>query len=153
MKKTTAIKKAWEGAKSNDEAATALLSMAKGDNELMSDLMEPHLDRIVREAVGEYKRDVRGYIWTRPVAPDNRVAALARANALSLFDLRLPSGLRLGDATAKDVAEARDYYASEASKMAAKAGFFGALVEVMKGGKTVQEQFDATDLEKLRYAA
>lgn len=151
-KAPAAIAQAWEGAQTNAEATERLVQMMQRDPDLYREIVAPFERDAAALAVQRSKIDTRSYIWTRPSAPDNRVAALARTNAVTLLDMRLPSGVRLGDATRDMVAEAATYYREAEAQMRGKAAFFEAVLGRVKGRKCVSECLSAEELQELRDA-
>jgi len=152
-KAPAAIAQAWEGAQTNAEATERLVQMMRDDPQLYREIVAPFERDAASLAVQRAKISDRSYIWTRPTAPDDRVSALARTNAVTLLDMRLPSGIRLGDATADMVREAAEYYREAEAQMRGKAVFFEAVCKRIKGRKRVSECLSAVDLERLRVAA
>jgi hypothetical protein len=151
-KAPAAISQAWEGAQDNADAAQRLLDMMQADPDLYREVVAPFERDAASLAVQRQKIAQRSYIWTRPTGPDNRVAALARTNAVSLLDMRLPSGVRLGDATAAEVAEAAQWYRDAETQMRGKAVFFEAIASRVKGRKRVGECLSAAELEHIKNA-
>lgn len=146
----TAVRMAWHGADSTEEAADRLLAHMRDDAALYNILMAPHERRIVMEAVGSYRRRERATIWHHDPRPDQRVAALARVNTQSLLDMRLPSGRRLGDATHDDVVAAAEDYKARAGWNMEKSRFFAKVAKRTPQGKRVGDVLSAADLAKLR---
>jgi len=151
-KAPAAIAQAWEGATTNAEAAERLAEMMRADMELYREILAPFERDAAAMAVQRQKVATRSYIWTRPTAADSRVEALARTNAVSLLDMRLPSGVRLGDATAADVQDAAGWYRDAEAQMRGKAMFFEAVAQKIKRGKRVADCLSAQELQKLRDA-
>lgn len=147
-----AVREAWSGAETNAEATDRLLAIMQSDMSVYAAAMAPHERRVAANLVAQNKIIRRAYIWSRPAAPDNRVAALSRANAVSLYDMRLPSGKRLGDATRDDVAAASADYASRAQWNADKARFFNAVARRMGNTGTVSSALTAAQLEEIKNA-
>lgn len=157
MKHTTerslaAIAQAWEGASTNDEAAERLLEQMNRDPKLYREIVAPFEGEAARLAIQRSKRAERRVIWNRPSAPDKRVHALAQTNALTLLDMRLPSGKRLGDADADETREAAEHYRQAEAHMRSKAVFLEAVSAKVKGRKCVAECLSAEELERLRDA-
>jgi len=159
-----AVRQAWETASNVDEACINLERMMEADHELHRAIMLPHVKSAVRTLVNGSKNSDRKMIWDRslpnkawqrPVAPDNRVAALAQINSMTILDMRLRSGKRLADATISDVVSERDYYSEMANHMGDKATFFAKVADRMEQLKknTVAEAFNVNDLEAIRVAA
>ena len=159
-----AVKEAWEDAASVNDACANLERMILADSELYRAVMQPHVNQAIRALINGSKVSERKTIWDksmpnkawqRPTAPDSRVDVLARINTLTILDMRLRSGKRLADATFKDVADERDYYASVAEHMSEKASFFAKVAERLdeNNNKTVADAFDVNDLEAIRVAA
>jgi len=148
------VASAWDGAETNAEAAENLLSMMRSDPNVYRQIMEPHEKTAASQAVNGYKQRQRHRLWTRPSAPDARVDALARGNAGSLFEMRLPSGKRLGDALRDEVEDAAQTYHDLAEWNAAKARFFKAIAEKMppRAKKRVADVLTAAELEELKNA-
>lgn len=148
-----AIARAWATAQDNATAAENLLRMMQADDELYREVVAPFERQAAMLAVQRKKLQQRGYVWNRPTAPDERVAALARTTALSLLDIRLTSGKRLGDATVQDVRREAEFYEARAREHGAKALFYTRIAERMKGRKTVAQVWSAAELEDIRDAA
>lgn len=160
MEVKDAVKQAWEGADSVDGACDNLKAMMEANRTLYNSVMQPHIDTAVRDLIGSDKRQERRQIWSkqvakwsRPVAPDERAKVLARINTMTIMDMRLRSGKRLGDAMKNEVADERDYYSKMSDHMADKARFFGVIAEKMKKDQTVSQAFKPQDLEAVRVAA
>lgn len=147
-----AIREAWSAAQSNEEATERLLAIMRQDPAVYSLAMAPHEHNVAASLVSRQKIERRHYIWTRPAAPDNRVSALSRVNAVSLLDMRLPSGKRLGDATRDEVEDAAQDYTARAKFNSDKAGFFTAVARKMKPKQTVAAAWTAAELEEIRNA-
>lgn len=147
-----AISEAWAGAQSNADALENMLALMAANPDVYAAAMEPHERSIAQALVAGFKRERRAYIWNRPSAPDSRVEALTRANAVSLFDMRLPSGKRLGDAVKSDLVEAAAFYADLAKRNDDKAKFLAAVAQKMKGARTVSSVWSAAELEEIRNA-
>lgn len=159
-----AVREAWENASSVDDACANLERMIETDHEIYRAVMQPHVSQAIRSLINGSKiserksiwdRSMPNKAWQRPTAPDSRVEVLARINTLTILDMRLRSGKRLADATFKDVANERDYYASVAEHMTEKANFFAKVAERLDATntKTVAEAFNINDLEAIRVAA
>ena len=131
-----------------EEAAAALLRRVRGDAALWAALMEPHEKMAADAAVRGMVHEQRRRIWARPVEPDARVAALANMHA-TLMDFRLPSGLRLRDATAADCMDGATFYARQAGDMAWKARWLSAVAEACGDG-VVADAMDERALAALR---
>lgn len=147
-----AIAEAWAQAESNEQARDRLLAIMQDDPEVLALATEPHLPGIAAQLTARHKIARRAYLWSRPSAPDARVSAMARINAVSLLDMRLPSGKRLGDATGAEVAEAADYYAEAARRHNDKARFFRAVVSRVGAKKTVGDVLTDAELEEIKDA-
>lgn len=146
-----AIKAAWEGCETNAEAAEALRAMMETDQDVYDAIVGPILKSAAETAVAEYKVERRSYHWQRPVAPDNRVALLARANRASILDeWRLHSGKTLGDATADDIRSELALYREAERQAASKAKFFTAILGKIHEGKTVRQSMTALDVDEMR---
>lgn len=152
MNLSEAISAAWDGAQSNVEALENLLAIMRAEPEVYTAAMEPHERAVAQALVAGFKRERRAYIWSRPSAPDDRVKALTRANAVSLYDMRLPSGKRLGDAVRADLVEAAAFYADLAKRNDDKAKFLAAVAQKMKGARPVSAVWTAAELEDIRNA-
>lgn len=155
-----AIRDAWDGAETVDQACDNLKRMMEADKALYRAVMQPHIDGVVRSIIGDEKRQERRKIWSkttkdwsRPVQPDNRASVLAQINRMSIMDMRLRSGKRLADAMKAEIVSERNYYSAMADHMGDKARFFGIIADKMKDGKTVSQVFKTNDLEALRDAA
>lgn len=148
-----AISTAWEGSEDNATAAAKLRAAMAKDPALYREIMEPWEERAALEAVRAKKLARRTYLWNRPAAPDGRVTALARTNAVSLLDMRLTTGKRLGDAMLAEVKAEAEFYAARARQHGAKAAFFERIAAKMKGRKTVAQIWDVADLEEIKNAA
>lgn len=147
-----AITEAWSHAETNEEATERLLAIMRCDDAVYRLAMQPHERAVAAGLVAQRKIKRRAYIWNRPSAPDNRVEALARTNAVSLLDMQLPSGKRLGDATRDEVIAAADDYKARADWNAAKARFLSKVSEKMKGKRPVKSVWTAAELEELKDA-
>lgn len=152
QKAPAAVRQAWETAQTNTEAGENLLSMMRADPELWREVLEPFERQAASLAVQRRKIQQRNYLFNRPSAPDDRVKMLARTNAVTLLDSRLPSGKRLGDATREDVAQAAEFYAGRATIMAGRATFYRTVGEKLRGKKTVAQVWTAAQLEEIRDA-
>jgi hypothetical protein len=155
-----AIEAAWDGADSVKQACENMLRMMENDRALYRAVMHPHEWSVVNGLIGDAKRGQRKNIWNktvanwqRPVAPDERAKVLAQINSLTIMDMRLRSGKRLGDAMKEEVVDERDYYSKMSDHMADKARFFGIVAEKMTEKQTVAEAFKPDDLEAVRVAA
>lgn len=155
-----AVSQAWGNANDENQACENLLRMMKDDRSLYRAVMQPHEAEVVRGLIGDAKRGQRRQIWsksvatwTRPIAPDERAKVLARINTLTIMDMRLRSGKRLGDAVRAEVEGERDYYSKMSDHMADKARFFGVIADKMKKNQTVSQAFKPQDLEAVRVAA
>lgn len=155
-----AVYQAWENANDENQACENLLRMMKDDRRLYRAVMQPHEAYVARGLIGDAKRGQRRAIWdksvttwTRPVGPDERAKVLAQINSLTIMDMRLRSGKRLGDAVRTEVEGERDYYSKMSDHMADKARFFGIVAEKMTDKQTVAEAFKPDDLEAVRVAA
>ncbi|MDE2342100.1 MAG: hypothetical protein KGL63_01690 [Betaproteobacteria bacterium] len=147
-----AVSEAWSMAQTNEEATERLLAIMQSDQAVYALAMAPHERAVAARLVAERKIARRHYIWTRPSAPDARVAALTRVNAVSLLDMQLPSGKRLGDATREEVEAAAMDYSARAKFNADKAGFLTAVLRKMKSQQTVAAAWTAAELEEIRNA-
>lgn len=145
-----AVRDAWDGAADTQAAAARLTAMVRADADLYRDLMAPMEQAAIMQALRAHRGVERRAIWNRPAQADDRVAALAQSNADSLFDMRLSTGKRLGDATRADVGAEAAYYGTRAADMTAKAGFFRRIADRLADDRTVAQAFSAADLESLR---
>lgn len=141
-------------------AARLLEERAKQNPALLRALTAAYLPKACWAAMRQYAMSERCEIWRAPnaVNPDRehaRVRQLARANAVSLFDFRLPiSGCpKLGDATREMVEEACAFYQVRAVDMLGKAAFLRAVAGLMKGKKTVRAQLKLEDIQRCHDAA
>jgi len=162
MQVSEAVKLAWEGADDMDDAIRVFSQIMETDRELYNEVVTPNIPGIIRSIIGEAKRTERRTIWgkrppadafVRPAAPDQRAAVLARINSMTILDMRLRSGKRLGDAEYQDVVSERDYYAAMSDHMGEKARFFARIAENMKADMTVSESLGADQIEAFRVAA
>ena len=152
--KDRAVRAAWELARDTDEAVAALLAMMVDDPALYHEIVTPaSAAAAARGAIGEYRRQQRSRMFSaefrRPAGPDHRVAMLARTNAETLFDMRLPSGIRLGDATRSDLNDAVDTYLTQIAVLKRRWVFFGSVAKRVKEGQSVREVWTEAELEKL----
>jgi len=148
-----AISQAWADADSNAQARDNLKSIAQADQDVMDELMRPHLDAAIARVIGDAKRAERRAIWTRPTGPDVIVSRLAKEAANTLYDMRLPSGQRLGDAFREDVAAARVVYQENADANQQKANFLGRVLSLVDEGKRVRDCVSLEQLEGFKVAA
>lgn len=148
--KQEAVKQAWDGAVDNDDALERLLDAMERDQDVMQAIMAPYYRTAAREALGGYKRSQRSYFFVRPAAPDNRVAMLAKTNQETMLDMRLPSGIRLGDAVKDDLTEAYEYYTKQAKYATQRSVFFSAVAKRLDKNQKVSEVWSASELEELR---
>jgi len=146
-----AISDAWDGTDTNEQAADNLLAAMRRDPALYALAMAPVEREVALRLTAEHKRQRRAYIWSRPAQPDNRVIALARSNAVTVLDMRLPSGKRLGDARRDDVMDAAQSYNQAAKYHASKGRFFAAVARKLKGTRCVADVWTAAALEALRH--
>jgi hypothetical protein len=161
MQVSEAVRLAWEDAEDMAEAVRNFTRMMEADGELYSEVVTPHIPGIVRGIIGDAKRSERKGIWdrkpaavfVRPAAPDQRAAVLARINSMTILDMRLRSGKRLGDAEYEDVVSERDYYAAMSDHMSEKSRFFARIAENMKADMTVAESLKVDQIEAFRVAA
>lgn len=152
-KASEAIKQAWAQAQTNAEAVENLKAAMDRDPDLYREIMDPHVENAARAAITRAKLSERTYLWTRPAAPDNRVKALTRSNAVTLLDMRLTNGQRLGDADKASVTAEAEYYQIATRNMAAKASFFDAIAQRLKPGQTVRQALSPPELEEIKNAA
>lgn len=152
QKAPTAIVEAWANATDNATAAENLRRMMAADPDLYREIVAPFEAQAAMSAVSVHKRQVRSRIFNRPSAPDDRVHQLARTNAVTLLDVRLPQGLRLGDATKEDLTRAIGEYEAQAGYLQKRAAFLRAVAGKMKGNKPVSAVWSAADLERIRDA-
>ena len=145
-----AVSQAWADADSNAQARDNLKAIAQADQAVMDELMQPHLDAAIARAIGDAKRAERRVIWTRPAGPDVIVARLAKEAASTLYDMRLPSGQRLGDAFRDDVAAAQAVYQVNADMNRQKADFLGRVLSLVDEGKRVRDCVSLEQLEEFR---
>jgi hypothetical protein len=145
-----AVARAWDNAQSNEDACEALLAMMERDPELYRLIMQPNARTTAMARVCAFKRAERAAIWHRPSDPDRRVHLLARSNRLSLLDLRLPSGKRLGDATKIEVLEAAQTYDDLAASNESKAVWLKRIAKKMPDTGAVQDVLNAQELEDLK---
>lgn len=131
-----------------DKRVAALLRAVKRIPEVYAEMMAPHEVPAARLLLRDSQRQERGALWARPTEPDARVAALAAGN--SLLDFRLPSGIRLRNATADEVGAAADFYTKQAADMAWKAKWLGQIVGRIKKDKTVGDCLTDADLIAIR---
>src|SRR5690625_4650533 len=100
------------------DAAKLLEKWAHQDAELKAALLEPLLKQACYQAVTRACRVYRRKVWTAPnytkSGNGQRVVALAN----SLMDFPLPGGVRLRDATKKQIEEAAGFYGRQARQMA-----------------------------------
>lgn len=141
------------------QAARLLEAAALKDAELLNAITKRYLSKACWELLRGYASNTRCEIWRAPNIPTpdrekDRVQHLARANAATLYDFRLPiEGLpRLGDATKGEVQQAATFYLRQAVDMAGKGRFLVAVVGLMKGTKPVRLQLKLTDLERCHAA-
>lgn len=152
LKAAAAVRQAWENAKTNTEAEHNLLTMMQGDEDLWREVLAPFEKQAAALAVQRRKIQQRSYLFNRPSAPDTRVKMLARTNAETLLDSRLPSGKRLGDATKDDLAEAEQHYSDASVVMAARASFYHVVAAKLRGQSTVAQVWSAAELEEIKNA-
>jgi hypothetical protein len=140
---------------SHDQAGAVdrLVSAARRDKALREALLAPWEYQAAQHVIGALIRQDRRTIWSRPSAPDARVAALSNAVSLSLLDFRLPGGKPLRDASAEDVSAAAGFYAEQAADMDAKARWLNAVAAALPDGAVVGDALDVATLDKLREEA
>jgi hypothetical protein len=146
-------RKATEGAKNAEDAAKALLAMAKADPDLYRKIMEPYEFSACRDAIDRLRLNERAAIWKAAqgeTRSNTSVRALARANTYTLLDFPLPSGTRLGDATVSDLTDAIGVYRAQASDMARKARFLELVCGRLKEGQRVSEALTPKELEDVQ---
>lgn len=145
-----AVKDAWQGAGSTEEAVERLLAAAEQSEEVYRALAGPYLRQFAFAAVGNIVQDTRDVIWSRPSAPDARAAALAQVNATTLYDFPLPGGKRLGDATREEIAEAAQFYMKQANDMAWKARWLSAVAAKVPKGKTARKALSIAAIAEMK---
>lgn len=147
-----AVASAWSSAADNDEARENLREMMDGDNLIYRAIMHLHEEEAISRAIATKRLATRRVIWNRPSAPDQRVVQLAMANSMTLYDMPLPSGLRLGEATIEDLRAASELWRGRARDMESKAIFMDRIAAKMKAGQKVRKAWKLPDLEALRSA-
>lgn len=152
--RTIAIAQAIGMADDNAGQRAALREAMDADPDVWRAIMEPWqeqaVSRAIADAVAAKRRGQRAHLWHRPAMPDSRVELLARTNGFTILDMRLPSGKRLGDATADDLRAAVALYQQQSAAMRDKAVFFAAIAARVAAGKTVAQCLRATEIERLR---
>jgi hypothetical protein len=145
-----AVKAAWRGAGSTEEAVDRLLEAAEESEEVYRALVGPYLRQFAFAAIGGIVKDTRDAAWARPTAPDARADALAQVNAATLYDFPLPGGKRLGDATAEEIAEAAQFYLKQANDMAWKSRWLSAVAAKIPKGKIARKALTVAALAEMK---
>lgn len=135
---------------SQREAVEMLVARMSVDAALRSEVMTPWEPRAAEALVRAVQTKSRAALWLRPVAPDDRIAALRNAAQTMLMDFPLPGGKRLGDATAEDLLAAGGFYSRQAGDMAHKARWLGAVRDRMGDAATVASALDEAALRALQ---
>jgi len=132
------------------DAAKLLEEWAHQDAELKAALLEPLLKQACYQAVTRACRVFRRKVWTAPnytkSGNGQRVVALAN----SLMDFPLPGGVRLRDATKKQIEEAAGYYGRQARQMAVITAWLQRIYSRLDHGSPVAEQLTEEQLVALR---
>jgi len=82
-------------------------------------------------------------------APDKLRDHLKRSITRQWFELPLPTGVKLGNATDEDIRENIAFYEKQASQMRGRAKFLRAILARMRPGKTVAKSFTEKQMETI----
>lgn len=152
-----AAQRALKVARGDARRATELLmDEARRDVDLYTALTEPWLSQAAYAAIRRLCQVERRSIWTAPGynkgGSGDRVVELAKGNAESLLDFRLPlAGLpRLGDATRTEIGEAESYYRTRARDMGAKARWLQLIAQSLGPRQKVRNALNDTRLRELQ---
>lgn len=132
------------------DAAGLLERRAVREPALRDALLAPFLSQACYQAVSLACRHSRRKIWTAPNYTKGGNGQRVVAHAKSLLDFPLPGGLRLRDATKKEVLAGANVYGQYADDMAGKARWLKAIAERLSGRKKVATVLSESELEDLR---
>lgn len=132
--------------------ATKLMAEAvRADGDLRDALTEPLINGACYDAIRKQCQAQRRHIWTAPnyttSGNGQRVGALAAGNLL-MFPL--PGGMRLGEATRVEIADAAGFYQRQADDMALKGRWLTLVAQSVPYGKKVAEVLTNERLSDLR---
>lgn len=131
------------------KATEYLEQTARKDVGVWKALTEGLLRNACYDACRGICRSERRIIWNSPNYSAGGNGERVKQHAETLMDWPLPGGMKLRDATKKDLLEASTFYQKQASKMAAISGWLGAIANKVKT-KTVGETLTDEQLRKLR---
>lgn len=135
-------------------ATAVLAARAMNDAAFLREYFEEVIKTASYEAVASCVRQERRAVWTtpQPTTKERRaqVVALAAGTVRTLHDFPLLGGLRLGDATREEVAEAAEFFGKQARDMAWKSRWLEHVAQSVPPGVKVAEVISAERLEELR---
>jgi len=139
-----------------NHASAVLFGRLSRDKALLQSVVQDAVYDAVHQHVEEAMRHrrvtlIRQVQAERQAGVDRKGAALALANSIaaSLFDFPLAGGVKLGDATGEQVAEAARRYSAQASDMSIKGAWLHTVAKRVPPDKRVRDVCTAADLDTL----
>ncbi len=171
-----AVEQAWADAKDTDEAAQNLYAMMLKDDDLYRAVLRPYEQNCAKMTVNQRKLTHRQLIWNKTPFPmpdavpethpakdwkaiteaRQRAARVTQRKALlsiaekTLLDMPLASGIKLGEATYKDVYHSYEWAERHYKGNLAKAQFYNAVLTRLNHEETkVHEVWTLQELEEI----
>lgn len=131
------------------KATEILEDQARGDVAIWKVLTEGLLRNACYDACRAICRSERKIIWESPNYDAGGNGERIKQHATTLMDWPLPGGMKMRDATKKDLMEAATFYSKQAAKMSAIAKWLDAVASKVKS-KTVGQTLTDKQLMELR---
>lgn len=139
-------------------ATRAMEAVVRANRRLRDDLTEPLLSNACYAAVTAQCRVERRKVWTPPAerlvanrtTGSHRVVQLATG---TLLMFPLPGGKKLGEATRDEIAEAAQFYETQASDMSVKARWLRLVAQSVPGDQKAADVLTDRRLRELQEAA
>lgn len=140
------------------EATKKLEASVRGNRRLRDELTDPLISNACYTAVTAQCRVERRKVWSPPaeklvasrVTGAHRVVQLATG---TLLMFPLPGGKKLGEATREEIAEAAQFYETQATDMGVKARWLRLVAQSVPGNKTAADVLSDKRLRELQEAA
>ena len=135
------------------KATPLMVERVKASRVLRDALTAPLLSNACYDAISAECRQQRRHVWTPPNYTADGNGARVIALATSLLDFPLPGGKRLAEASRGEVAQAADFYATQAADMSHKGRWLRLVAQSVREDQRVADALDELRLAELQKEA